>query len=91
MEKVKKILQTLIDAIDYSEQEENANHVITTEDKNLLTEAMELINENDCIDSISQHSELLAFKRFISKTPLVELELYSDEEFTDLYLKANCG
>lgn len=40
---------------------------------------------------VSQRSELLAFKRFISKTPLAELELYSDEEFTDLYLKANCG
>ena len=44
----------------------------------------------DLVD-VSQRSELLAFKRFISKTPLAELELYSDEEFTDLYIKANCG
>jgi len=43
------------------------------------------------IPVISQRSELLAFKRFISKTTLAELELYSDEEFTDFYLKANCG
>jgi hypothetical protein len=50
-------------------------------------------SENDvcAIPHVSQRSELLAFKRFISKTPLAELELYSDEEFTDLYIKANCG
>lgn len=41
--------------------------------------------------SVSQRSELLAFKQFISKTPLTELELYSDEEFTDLYIKDNCS
>lgn len=41
--------------------------------------------------SVSQRSELLAFKQFISKTPLTELELYSDEEFTDLYIKDNCN
>jgi len=40
---------------------------------------------------VSQRSELLAFMRFISKTPQSELELYSDEEFVDAYLKANCG
>jgi len=37
---------------------------------------------------VSQRSELLAFKKFISKTPQAELEYYSDEEFTDLYIKA---
>lgn len=41
--------------------------------------------------SVSQRIELLAFKQFISKTPLTELELYSDEEFTDLYIKDNCN
>ena len=61
----------------------------------------ELEEHNRCIEdlqediklftNVSQRSELLAFKRFISKTPLAELELYSDEEFTDLYIKANCG
>jgi hypothetical protein len=30
--------------------------------------------------------ELLSFKRFISNTPLSELELYSDEEFIERYL-----
>jgi hypothetical protein len=46
---------------------------------------------NCAIFDVSQRSELLAFKQFISKTPQAELEYYSDEEFTDLYLKANCG
>lgn len=44
-----------------------------------------------CLFGVSQRSELLAFMRFISKTPQTELELYSDEEFVDGYLKANCG
>lgn len=48
-------------------------------------------NANCAIFDVSQRSELLAFKKFISKTPQTELEYYSDEEFTDLYLKANCG
>lgn len=38
---------------------------------------------------VNLRSELLAFKQFISKTPLTELELYSDEEFTDLYIRNN--
>lgn len=46
--------------------------------------------ENNCnLANVSKRSELLAFKRLISKTPLAELECYSDEEFTDFYLKAN--
>jgi hypothetical protein len=56
-------------------------------DKTLNEAANEILR----LFSVSQRSELLAFKRFISKTPLIELELYSDEEFTDLYLKANCA
>lgn len=47
--------------------------------------------KNCNLPHVSQRSELLAFKQFISKTPQTELEYYSDEEFTDLYLKANCG
>jgi hypothetical protein len=42
-----------------------------------------------CQPAVIQRIELLAFKKFISKTPQTELEYYSDEEFTDLYLKAN--
>lgn len=51
----------------------------------------ELINKNDVLADVNRRSELFAFKQFISKTPHTELEYYSDEEFTDLYLKANCG
>lgn len=51
----------------------------------------DLKNANCAIFDVSQRSELLAFKQFISKTPQAELEYYSDEEFIDLYLKANCG
>lgn len=62
-------------------------------DKALHSDIIDAVQKvkNCSIPDVSQRSELLAFKYFISKTPLAELEYYSDEEFTDLYLKANCG
>jgi hypothetical protein len=49
------------------------------------------LNESLRIHDVVGQSELLAFMHFISKTPQNELELYSDEELVDGYLKANCG
>ena len=53
-------------------------------------EQVKLLAPSAVNNSVSIEREaLLAFKRFISKTPQIELEYYSDEEFTDFYLKPN--
>lgn len=60
----------------------------------LKERAMENVqqNESNCNKhDVSQRSELLAFMNFISKTLQQELEMYSNEELVDGYLKANCG
>ena len=60
---------------------------------NIKSALAKLTNEHSNCNMlpVSQRSELLAFMRFVSKTPQTELELYSNEELVDGYLKANCG
>lgn len=70
---------------------ENGEFKDTETSYNIAMNAVDMLEKQLSIPLVSQQRELLAFKQFISKTPQAELEYYSDEEFTDLYIKANCA